>query len=189
MKIKGVDRFYLLLLSVLFASLLAACGFTKNSGVTVVNNSVAENSGAPMSNSKALTESNQSQQSNHVESEKRINAKITVGDKVFAVKLYNNETTRALLAKLPMTVSMTELNGREKYYHLSEKLPTQATETPATIHEGEIMCWSSNSLVLFYNTISNSYGGYVRLGYIEDIAGLKEILGKGAVQVTFEISK
>ena len=105
------------------------------------------------------------------------------------MKLYNNETTRALLAKLPMTVSMTELNGREKYYHLSEKLPTQATETPATIHEGEIMCWSSNSLVLFYNTFSNSYGGYVRLGYIEDIAGLKEILGKGAVQVTFEISK
>ena len=187
MKIKGINRFILLLLSVLLAFLLTACSFTETSGVTAVSN--AENLGSPTSNFKALTESNQSQQSDHVESEKRINAKITAGDKVFAVKLYNNETTRALLAKLPMTVSMTELNGREKYYHLSEKLPTQATETPATIHEGEIMCWSSNSLVLFYNTFSNSYGGYVRLGYIEDIAGLKEILGKGAVQVTFEISK
>ena len=112
MKIKGINRFILLLLSVLLAFLLTACSFTETSGVTAVSN--AENLGSPTSNFKALTESNQSQQSDHVESEKRINAKITVGDKVFAVKLYNNETTRALLAKLPMTVSMTELNGREK---------------------------------------------------------------------------
>ncbi|WP_019879965.1 cyclophilin-like fold protein [Succinispira mobilis] len=188
MKIKGLNRFLLLLLSVLLAFLLAACGFTKNSGVTAVNNSVAENSESPTSNSKPLTESNHSKQTGNVESEKMINAKITVGDKVFPVKLYNNETTRALIVKLPMTVSMTELNGREKYYHLSENLPVKSTETPATIHAGEIMCWSSNSLVLFYNTFSNSNGGYVRLGYIEDISGLKEVLGKGDVQVTFEIS-
>ena len=50
------------------------------------------------------------------------------------------------------------------------------------------MCWSSNTLVLFYNTYSNSHGGYVKLGYIEDISGLKEALGKANVQVTFEIS-
>lgn len=187
MKIKGLNRFLLLLLSVLLAFLLTACGFTKTSGVTVASNSVAENLGSPTSKSKP-TESNHSKQTGNVESEKMINAKITVGDKVFPVKLYNNETTRALISKLPMTVNMTELNGREKYYHLSENLPVKSTEMPATIHAGEIMCWSSNSLVLFYNTYSNSYGGYVRLGYIEDISGLKEVLGKGDVQVTFEIS-
>jgi hypothetical protein len=88
-----------------------------------------------------------------------------------------------------MTVNMSELNGKEKYYHLLEKLPVRTTETPATIHAGEIMCWSSNSLVLFYNTYANSYGGYVKLGFIEDISGLKEALGQGNVQVTFEVSK
>jgi hypothetical protein len=74
------------------------------------------------------------------------------------------------------------------YYHFPEKLPVQATEQPAAIQAGEIMCWSSNSLVLFYNTFSNSYGGYVKLRYIEDISGLKEALGADNVQVTFEVS-
>lgn len=188
MKIKGLNRFLLLLLSVLLAFLLTACGFTKTTGVTAASNSVAKNWGSTTSNSNPLTESNHSKQISNVESEKMINAKIIIGNKVFTAKFYDNETTQALFSKLPMTVNMIELNGREKYYHLSEKLPAQSTETPAIIHAGEIMYWSSNSLVLFYNTFSNSYGGYVRLGYIEDIAGLKEVLGKGDAQVTFEIS-
>lgn len=101
--------------------------------------------------------------------------------------MYDNETTQALIAKLPMTVNMSELNGREKYYNLSSNLPAKSTESPATINAGEIMCWSSSNLVLFYNTFSNSYGGYVRLGYIEDISGLTSALGKGSVQVTFSL--
>ena len=82
---------------------------------------------------------------------------------------------------------MSELNGREKYYHLPENLPAKLTETPATIRTGEIMLWSSNSLVLFYNTFSNSYGGYVKLGYVEDVTGFAAALGSGSVPVTFDI--
>jgi hypothetical protein len=87
-----------------------------------------------------------------------------------------------------MTVDMTELNGKEKYYHLSKDLPIESMERPETIRAGEIMCWSSNSLVLFYNTFSNSYSGYVRIGYIEDVNGLASALGRGNVKVTFSIS-
>ncbi len=82
---------------------------------------------------------------------------------------------------------MSELNGREKYYHLPENLPSPVTEKPATIRAGEIMLWSSNSLVLFYSTFSNSYGGYVKLGYVEDATGLESALGSGSVQVTFTV--
>jgi hypothetical protein len=112
---------------------------------------------------------------------------ISVGNKTFTAKMFDNETTRALIAQLPMTVNMSELNRREKYYHLPNDLPAESTERPVTIDAGEIMCWSSNSLVLFYSTFSNSYGGYVRLGRIEDISGLASALGTGNVQVTFSV--
>jgi hypothetical protein len=117
-----------------------------------------------------------------------ITMNITIGNRTFTAKMYDNETTRSLIAQLPMTVNMSELGGREKYYRLSSDLPAEATEKPETIHAGEIMSWSSNNLVLFYNTFSNSYGGYVKLGYIEDISGLASALGTGSVQVTFAVS-
>ncbi|MCL6604290.1 MAG: S-layer homology domain-containing protein [Paenibacillus sp.] len=118
----------------------------------------------------------------------RITMKIIVGNTTFTAKMYDNETTRAFIAQMPMTVNMSELNGKEKYYHFPNDLPVGPTEGPATIHAGEIMIWSSNSLVLFYNTFSNSYGGYIKLGYIEDISGLTEALGTGNVQITFSIN-
>jgi hypothetical protein len=114
---------------------------------------------------------------------------VTVGAKTFAAQMLDNETTRALLARLPMTVNMSELNGKEKYYVLPNDLPAETTETPATIYAGEIMRWSTNTLVLFYSTFANSYSGYVRLGRIEDIAGLVTALGSGSVLVTFSVGK
>lgn len=117
-----------------------------------------------------------------------INMNITVGNATFKAKMNDNDTIRALITQMPMTVNMSELNGQEKYYLFQSGLPVASTEAPATIHSGEIMVWSSNTLVLFYNTFSNSYGGYTKLGYIEDISGLTAALGTGAVQVTFSIN-
>ncbi|WP_054940638.1 cyclophilin-like fold protein [Paenibacillus ihuae] len=45
-----------------------------------------------------------------------INMTIIVGKAAFKAKMYDNETTRALITQLPMTVNMSELNGQEKYY-------------------------------------------------------------------------
>lgn len=89
---------------------------------------------------------------------------IKIGSETFTAKLYDNITTRAFVSQLPMTVNMTELNGKEKYYDLPNGMPVESTDQPQTIHEGEIMYWSSKSLVLFYQTFSNSYNGYVKLG-------------------------
>ncbi len=114
---------------------------------------------------------------------------ISVGGSSFSAKFYDNETTRALLVQFPLNLNMSELNSREKYYNLPENLPFSMAEKPETIHVGEIMLWSSNTLVLFYNTFSNSYGGYVKLGYVEDVTGLAGALGSGSVQVAFTVSK
>ena len=50
---------------------------------------------------------------------------VSVGESRFAAKVEDTETGRAFLAKLPLTISMTELNGNEKYAY-GVSLPTAA---------------------------------------------------------------
>jgi hypothetical protein len=111
--------------------------------------------------------------------------KITAGGKEFTAAMQDNETARALVALLPLTVNMSELNGNEKYYNLPQNLPGTAAN-PGTIQTGDIMLWSSNCLVLFYKTFSTSYS-YVRLGRVDNVDGLAKALGTGNIQVSFEI--
>lgn len=111
---------------------------------------------------------------------------IIVGSKTFNATFYNNDTSKALIKQMPFTITMNELNGNEKYYDLKEKLPFKSTVKPTTIQNGEIMLWSSKTLVLFYDTFSNQYGGYVKLGYIENPQNLANALGDGNVSVTFK---
>ena len=85
---------------------------------------------------------------------------------------------------MPITISMKELNGNEKYYELSNDLPYDASN-PGTIQTGDLMLYGSNTLVLFYKTFSTSYS-YTRLGRIDNPSGLAAALGSGNVTVTFE---
>lgn len=108
---------------------------------------------------------------------------IQVGNKNFTAILYDNASTRALLAKLPLTLNMDELNGNEKFYFFSEKVPANS-EQVGTIKTGDLMLYGSDCLVLFYKSFSTSYS-YTRLGYVEDANGLAAALGSGSVPVTF----
>lgn len=108
---------------------------------------------------------------------------IQIGNKNFTATLYDNKSTRALLAKLPMTLNMDELNGNEKLYFFSEKFPADS-ERVGNIKTGDIMLYGSNCLVLFYKSFSTSYS-YTKLGYINDVTRLADVLGSGSVQVTF----
>lgn len=110
--------------------------------------------------------------------------RIQVGGSTFTATLFDNPTTTAFVARLPLTVSMTELNGNEKYYDLLQSLPTNAVN-PNTIQAGDLMLYNSNTLVLFYETLSTSYR-YTRMGRIDNPAGLTTALGRGSVTVTFE---
>lgn len=116
----------------------------------------------------------------------RITGSVTIGEQAFAAQFYDTDTTRALFKQSPVTFEMSELNGNEKYCDLPEDLPFFITEQPAEMRAGEIMLWSANTLVLFYEAFPNSYGGYVRLGYVEDPSGLAAALGANSVTVTFE---
>ena len=112
---------------------------------------------------------------------------IIVGSKSFTATLADSETGEAFAALLPLTVTMNELNGNEKYHYLSTSLPTAAYQ-PGTIHAGDLMLYGNNCVVLFYETFNSSYS-YTRLGAIDDPSGLASALGSGNVSVRFELGQ
>ena len=109
---------------------------------------------------------------------------IKIGSKHFIAALEDNATARAFRALLPMTINMTELNGNEKYFRLSDNLPANASN-PGAIHIGDLMIYGSRTLVLFYKSFPTSYE-YTRLGRINDTKGLTAAVGSGSVKVTLE---
>jgi hypothetical protein len=110
---------------------------------------------------------------------------IIIGSKTFTATLADSETGEAFAALLPLTVTMNELNGNEKYHYLSSYLPTAAYQ-PGTIHAGDLMLYGNNCVVLFYETFNTSYS-YTRLGAIDNPSGLASALGSGNVSVRFEL--
>ena len=109
--------------------------------------------------------------------------KLTIGGTVFNAELANNATAQAFDALLPTTLSMTELNGNEKYKYLGTTLPTNAS-CPGTIHAGDILLYGNNCVVVFYKSFSTSYS-YTKIGKITDPTGLEAAVGAGGVEVQF----
>ena len=109
--------------------------------------------------------------------------KLTIGGTVFNAELSNNATARAFDALLPTSLSMTELNGNEKYKYLDTTLPTNAS-CPGTIHAGDILLYGNNCVVVFYKTFNTSYS-YTKIGKITDTTGLEAAVGSGGVEIQF----
>ena len=109
---------------------------------------------------------------------------IFIGSKTFTATLADSETGEAFAALLPLTVTMNELNGNEKYHYLSSSLPTAAYQ-PGTIHAGDLMLYGNNCVVLFYETFNSGYS-YTRIGALDDPSGLSDALGTSNVSVRFE---
>lgn len=82
---------------------------------------------------------------------------------------------------------MEELNGNEKFHRLSKGFPSKPQQV-ATIHNGELLLWESDTVVLFYETFSTSYS-YTRIGKIDDPDGLAKAVGSGNVTVQFSKPK
>lgn len=118
------------------------------------------------------------------DSEESMKLKIIIGSTVFTATLQDDATTTAFKTLLPMTISMTEHAGNEKYYSLPNSLPTNPFN-PGTIQNGDLMLYGSQTFVLFYKSFSTSYS-YTRLGKIDDTTGLISALGSGSVTITFE---
>ena len=108
---------------------------------------------------------------------------ITIKNKKHEAVLYDNSTTKELIKKFPITITMSDLNGNEKYYNFSKSFST-SSENVASINKGDIMLFGDNCLVIFYKSFSTRYR-YTKLGYIKNLEDLENSLGKGDIEITF----
>ena len=108
---------------------------------------------------------------------------ITIKNKKYEAILYDNSTTKELIKKFPITITMSDLNGNEKYYNFSKSFST-SSENVANINKGDIMLFGDNCLVIFYKSFSTRYR-YTKLGYIRNLEDLENSLGKGDIEITF----
>lgn len=108
---------------------------------------------------------------------------LTVNGQTFKAVFYDNKTANALLEKMPMTLTMKELNGNEKYHFFDTEFPTDE-KSPGKIEMGDIMLYGPDCLVTFYKSHSTSYQ-YTSVGKIENASGFAKAVGSGNVTITF----
>ena len=110
---------------------------------------------------------------------------IKIGNKDFTASFESNSTAAAFSDMLPLSLSMSELNGNEKYYYLSKTLPSEPKRVDK-INSGDIMLYGNNCVVLFYKSFNTSYK-YTKIGHIDDVLGLEEAVGQDDITVNFSV--
>ncbi len=105
---------------------------------------------------------------------------IVIEEKIYKIKLEDNETVRSFINVLPQELDMQELNGNEKYAYLDITLPVTPVN-PERINIGDVMLYGNNCLVVFYKSFNTSYS-YVKIGHIDNLPDL----GKGNIKVKIE---
>lgn len=109
---------------------------------------------------------------------------MTIDNQDFKITLEQNETTKALIKKFPMTITMKDLNDNEKYYYMDSDIPSHA-QSLERIEAGDLMLFGNNCLVLFYESFSTSYT-YTRLGKIQNRDSFLEVISQhDSIDVTF----
>ena len=113
--------------------------------------------------------------------------KITVGDTELYAVLEDNATTRALLQKMPMTLSMQDLYGREMCYRYgADAFPTDTLRSDGYA-VGDIAYWPPRgSLVILYGQNGEQFERQ-QIGHISE--GVEVFETTGDAEVTFEIAE
>ena len=123
--------------------------------------------------------------SNPVDEGRPMQISVIVNDVTFTATIEDTAAGQELLARMPLTLSMEELHGNEKYCYTGEAFGGEEY-VPSTIESGDLMVFGSDCLVLFYETFANGGWGYARVGKIDDPSGLADACGSGTAMVTFE---
>ena len=97
----------------------------------------------------------------------------------FSVTLDDSPTAEAFRELLPAAWEMEELHGNEKFIYLDGSLPSDSRSV-GYIETGDLMLYSDNCVVLFYDSFSTSYG-YTRIGWVDNPEGLAEAVGSGDI--------
>ena len=96
--------------------------------------------------------------------------KVTINEKQYIINLENNDTAQKLVELLPLEVTMTELNGYEKYKYLSTGLPVHPYK-PGNIEKGDVMLFDNGCIVIFYKSVDLPFE-YTKIGHIDNLDDL-----------------
>ena len=107
---------------------------------------------------------------------------LNINNKKLTVNLENNSTTAARISLLPLDISMSDLNGNEKYAYLDDSLTTNIY-SPKHIEAGDVMLFGDNCLVIFYESFDTNYD-YSKIGHIDNLPELGD--GRILVKINAE---
>jgi hypothetical protein len=123
--------------------------------------------------------------------EKTQNMKISIklSGKVLTATLANNETAKDFASVLPLTVSMSDLFGREKYGDLPKALSEQGPRKNR-YEVGEIAYWSpDHQFAVYYHQDGESIPSPGIISIAQIGGGTEAFNVPGAVKVTIELAK
>lgn len=195
-------KFYTVLYLAIILSCMAACGKNDTQAQTpsrqaepstidsssqsdILNGSENAGESSVQETERNETDTAETDIQDNIEENKVENMNVQVGDVVFSATLEKNEAVSALVEMMresPVVIQMSDYSGFEKVGSLGTSLPTSNSQT--TILSGDIVLYNGNQIVIFYG--SNSWN-YTRLGYIDDLTGWEEALGRGDVTVIFSL--
>ena len=163
-----------ILLIILFLILLSSCG-KSNSTPTQTTDEPSTTITTPSDDNSTTKE------------DETANMKLTlkIDDMEVDVIWSDNDSVRALknLAKDGLTINMSKYGGFEQVGSIGSTLPS--SDTRITTNPGDIVLYSSNQIVLFYD--SNTWS-YTRLGHINlSKSELTDLLGDEDVVITLNL--
>lgn len=150
-------------------------------GYFTLNNQEDQSSNLENNDTSNNVQNNEEESEHNMNKDEILKVNVIINGTNFTATLIDSKTTREFMEMLPLNISMSELNGNEKYYYLDNSLPSNATRVDR-INAGDIMLYGSDCLVLFYDTFNTSYS-YTRIGAIDDPSNLKTIVGNGNIDI------
>ena len=113
-----------------------------------------------------------------------LKVKISVGSHELIAKLENNTTTRALIEKLPITLPMMNLYGREMCYRFDDALPTDNLRSDR-YEVGDIVYWPpGHSFVILYKQNGEQFSRQ-HLGHIDSEVEIFDGIGDSEVTIEY----
>ena len=113
--------------------------------------------------------------------------RLSIDNKVLTGTLADNKTARDFVSLLPLTLTMNDLFGREKFGHLPRAISEEGKRTH-TYAIGDIAYWSPGpDVAIYYQQDGEKIPdpGIIAIGKID--SGVEALNVRGSVKVTMEL--
>lgn len=108
---------------------------------------------------------------------------LTVAGKTVTATVMDNPTAREFVSLLPLTLSMKDLFGREKFAHLRKPLSETGARTK-TYEVGDVAYWSpTHDLAIYYRSDDESIPAPGIIPIAKIVGGTDPFNGPGSLKV------